>query len=360
MAENSKIEWCDHTFNPWVGCSKVSPGCANCYAEANFDLRKHRVKWGPGNPRSRTSAENWKKPLKWDRAKFFCTECNNWHEDDWCEACGRTIDKPSRPKVFCSSLADWLDDEVPIELLANLLSLMNRCRNLDWLMLTKRPENFVARVGEAARFLMAQAEERPMGLMQDIGWIVNWLSGKVPPSNVWIGVSVEDQQRADERIPELLKIPAQIHFLSMEPLLGPVLLKEWMPFAVSHGLTEPSSGRWFGGIHWVIAGGESGVHARPLHPDWVRGLRDQCASAGVPFLFKQWGEWLPGEQTHDSGTGYRQCDTGEIYGSTGHPKRENFGTHPDRRSGNLITLKIGKKSAGRLLDGVKHNDFPIH
>ncbi len=111
-------------------------------------------------------------------------------------------------------------------------------------------------------------------------------------------------------------------------------------------------------IHWVICGGESGSKARPMHPDWARGLRDQCQAAGVPFFFKQWGEWLPGEATADSGTGYRRCDNGEIYGSTKYPKRDNFGTHPDKHSGNLITLRVGKKAAGRLLDGKEWSEFP--
>jgi protein gp37 len=255
VSANSKIEWTDHTFNPWEGCTKVSPGCANCYAETLVDKRYGRAKWGKGNPRRRTSATNWKQPLKWNREAT---------------PVGEAVSFP-RPRVFCASLADWLDDEVPIEWLADLLQLICDTPNLDWLLLTKRPENWEPRLFEIYDDDHAQYGARP--------WIGDWLDGNAP-SNVWIGTSVEDQTRANERVPELLKIPARIHFLSCEPLLGRIHLSTAAFFS------DKSFRR---GIHWVIIGGESGPNARPCHIEWIADLIQQCRLAGVAPFVKQLG-----------------------------------------------------------------------
>jgi protein gp37 len=245
MSENSKIEWTDHTFNPWIGCAKVSPGCAHCYAETLMDTRYGRVKWGKGQPRQRTSAANWRKPLQWNKATEGAKE---------------------RPRVFCASLADWLDDEVPVEWLADLLDMIRRTPSLDWLLLTKRPENWAKLMNWCFGRLMTLTHGGN-GLKEFVdAWIHD-----APPRNVWIGVTVEDQQRADERIPSILSIPARVRFLSCEPLL------EGVDFGN------------LAGINWVICGGESGPKAHPMHPDWARSLRDQCAAAGVPFYMKQMG-----------------------------------------------------------------------
>lgn len=258
--KDSKIEWTDHTFNPWIGCTKVSPGCANCYAERDMDHRRHRVKWGKGQPRSRISEYYWRQPLKWNKEGLICDLCGTNHTADL-QICSGWPDR--RPRVFCASLADWLDDEVPIEWLADLLRLIHQTPNLDWLLLTKRPENWGSRITQAHRH---NARELHRGSLE-MAW--HWTQG-VAPANVWLGVSVEDQQRADERIPELLKIPAKVRFLSCEPLLGSVRL--------------PTGCR---GIHWIIAGGESGPKARPMTVEWVQSIADQCASAGVAFFMKQ-------------------------------------------------------------------------
>lgn len=237
MSEETKIEWATHTWNPWEGCTKVSPGCKNCYAET----RNHRFKldnWGKGKPRRRTSAANWRKPHKWN------TEVEA-HPD-------------YRARVF-PSLCDWLDDEVPIEWLADFLKLIHDTPNLDWLLLTKRPENWGSRLAMACH---------------------DWGAGLFPP-NVWIGVSVEDQQRADERIPELLKIPAALHFLSVEPLLEEVDLK-----LCKYLGAQPANA---GHVDWVIAGGESGPSARPCHSEWVGSILGQCRMACVPVFVKQLG-----------------------------------------------------------------------
>jgi protein gp37 len=296
MGTNSKIEWCDHTFNPWEGCSKVSPGCAHCYAET----RNARFgggtapNWGPGAPRRRTSAQNWKQPLKWNR-----------------EAAPGT-----RPRVFCASLADWLDDEVPALWLSDLLNLIRVCRNLDWLLLTKRPQNCGPR-------LEAVAKEGGIGAQI----ASEWLAGR-PMGNIWVGTTVEDQKRADERILMLVDIPARRRFLSCEPLLGPVDLQ----YAAFNGADSLTS---IAGIHWVICGGESGPGARPMHPDWARSLRDQCEAAGIPFFFKQWGEWLPMDQIGD---------------------RSHARNHTT--NGDCELMAVGKAAAGRFLDDVRHSAFP--
>ena len=350
MAENSKIEWTDSTWNPWIGCTKVSPGCANCYAETLMDTRYGRVKWGKGNPRSRTSESNWKLPLRWNDTAI-CNECGEHSKIariagnlGKCPVCHK--DAMRRPRVFCSSLADWLDDEVPVEWLADLLALIHATPNLDWLLLTKRPQNWGHRVNYSAAYLLAA--KLPAG-----EWAAQWTTGH-HPSNIWIGTTVEDQARADLRIPELVQIPAKVRFLSCEPLLGPVNLKleRWRcnSYDVLKGPVLKLSGEisWkMDGesmIHWIISGGESGHGARPMHPVWAMALRDQCAAAGVPFLFKQWGEWQPFGQ----GAAYMDYFKRSILiphgpGSTGWPM-----------------YLVGKKEAGRLIDGVEHNGFPVN
>lgn len=242
----TNIEWCSsrrpdgtlppgYTFNPWYGCTRVSPGCMRCYAETLMDTRYHKVEWGPGRQRKRTTAEYWKQPLRWDRAAAAAGE---------------------RHRVFCASLADVFDPEVPDEWRADLYLLIRATPNLDWLLLTKRPEK-----------------------MRD--WVLS-AGGDYP--NVWLGVSVEDQQRADERIETLMLTPAVVRFLSVEPLLGPIHIKRWT--IREHGLRAIGAKP---GLGWVIVGGESGPGARPINPEWVRSIRDACVSARVPFFFKQWG-----------------------------------------------------------------------
>jgi len=251
MGANTTISWCNHTFNPWEGCTNVSPGCAHCYAEthnARFGGGT-APNWGKGAPRRRTSAANWKQPLKWNREAEGCNL-------DQCDVCG----DGRRPRVFCASLADWLDDEVPIAWLEDLMLLTAVTPNLDWLLLTKRPQNWQRRMNEVD---------------------CRWADGAIP-SNIWVGVSVEDQQRADERIPQLLAIPARVRFLSVEPLLGPVNLAYTCFNGADSFGTLP-------GIHWVIVGGESGHKARKLDVAWVSSLVSQCRAAGVPCFVKQLG-----------------------------------------------------------------------
>jgi protein gp37 len=218
MGENSKIEWTDHTFNPWVGCMKVSPGCKNCYAE-ELMTRKGRWAntWGPAqtSERIKTSDDNWRKPLRWNR---------------------QAQKEGRRFKVFCASLADVFEDNPQVyDWRLQLFSLISETPNLDWQILTKRPE-----------FARAFFEKRPHLL---------W-------PNVWLGTSVENQEQADKRTPELLRTPAQVRFLSCEPLLEPVRLADaWL-----YDYVTDRRDACF--IDWVIVGGESGPQARPMHPDW--------------------------------------------------------------------------------------------
>ncbi len=282
MGTQSKIEWTDHTFNPWIGCTKVSPGCANCYAESLMDTRYHRVKWGKGNPRARTSVDNWKLPVRWNRDAAY-DEINHADEINL----GKDLGEYARPRVFCASLADWLDDEVPIEWLSDLLKLIHDTPNLDWLLLTKRPGSWRDRMCAAMQhvdsmWLSGKSERSDLAK-----WIGGWIECCEPhrgmallPSNVWVGTTVENQEMADKRIPLLLDIPAKIRFLSVEPMLEPVDL-EYSCFNGSDSFgTMP-------GIHWVICGGESGANKRPFSIEWARDLRDQCGGGRVPFFMKQ-------------------------------------------------------------------------
>ena len=306
MSENTKIEWCDHTFNPWEGCQKVGPGCDHCYAET----RNARfgggvaVNWGPGAERRRTSPANWHKPLAWNaaHAEFFAQH-------------GR------RQRVFCASLADVFDNAVETQWVADLWLLVAATPNLDWLILTKRIGNAKGR------------------LPRDFN-ATDW-------PNVWLGATIVNQEEADRDIQKLLAVPAAKRFLSMEPLLGPVDLSRWIEPAgldTDLGLSNP-------GIDWVIVGGESGPGARPMHPDWARSLRDQCEAAGVPFLFKQWGEWNPGNVY--AAIYAKKCVRIDKSGAV-HPYPPGFSV----KSGDWCMHKVGKKAAGRELDGIKHNGFP--
>ncbi|KUZ98130.1 hypothetical protein WI40_14095 [Burkholderia ubonensis] len=321
MSENSKIEWTDHTFNPWEGCQKVGPGCDHCYAEtrnARFSGGT-AVNWGPGAPRRRTSPANWRKPLAWNRtAGMFYAQ----H--------GR------RQRVFCSSLADVFDNGVDPAWRRDLFALVANTPNLDWLLLTKR-------IGNASDMIVNALRQQP-GLSAPPPW---------PWPNVWLGATIVNQAEADRDIPKLLEVPARVRFLSMEPLLGPVDLYDWIgPWGEPHELQAPAM------LDWVIVGGESGPGARPMHPDWARSLRDQCAAAGVAFNFKQHGEWAPG--SGDFGAG--RFETAAIARDgrivPGGHRVEDYPTGAASGDGWSMVHRAGKRAAGRLLDGHTHDEFP--
>lgn len=347
MADQSKIEWTDSTFNPWIGCTKVSPACDHCYAAVSTPSRTLGIEWGAGKPRHRTSAEYWQQPLRWNEQAFGeCRMCG-WrgemrqclsvpHPDDGspvrgCPRCRSVGVDPARRRVFCASLADVFDNEVDPQWRVDLFRLIAATPNLDWLLLTKR-------IGNAPQMI----HDAILGVPEQHGR--SW-------PNVWLGATICNQAEADRDIPKLLATPASVRFLSMEPLLGPVDLRLVNLATEDDGplddisdepLTEAGLG-----IDWIIAGGESGHGARPMHPDWARSLRDQCKAAGVPFLFKQWGEWAPTTVP---------C---EPWPPAPDPNLILLdGEWQGRVRTSWYMRRVGKKNAGRLLDGIEHNGHP--
>lgn len=291
MGENSGIQWTTHTFNPWVGCQRVSPGCTNCYAEAydkrvggrpksqRADPNVPELRWGPRAPRVRTSAANWRQPLKWNAAA---------------KAAGQ------QHRVFCSSLADVFEDRRDLDAArADLLDLISRTASLDWLLLTKRPGNVMP--------LLRGIDNIDGATVRAVNFAQRWVGG-APPANVWLGTTVEDQQRANERVPELLSVPARVRFLSCEPLLEHVDVSRWLwpacwhwdakfrtseeaqaagAYAEKRPQSLVAAGSSF--IDWIIIGGESGPGARPFHLDWARSLMTQARAAGAAPFVKQLG-----------------------------------------------------------------------
>lgn len=320
--KDSNIEWTDHTANFWWGCHKVSAGCQNCYAEA-WANRWGKSIWGPPKTTSREYKKAaWKDVLKWNK---------------------QAGDQGVRYRVFVQSMSDFFEDHPQVtEWRRDALDLMDRCRNLDFQVLTKRSENIIRMI------------ESGTGRHVDA-----WLSDN---NHVWIGTSVENQAAADERIPHLLQVPAAVRFLSCEPLLGPVSLDRWFGLQPGNRWAEclcdeidPAdrpcitceARRALGeksGIHWVIVGGESGTKARPMHPDWARSIRDQCQNAGVPFFFKQWGEHYPAGQF---------SNMPEIA-----PSKPISVTTIAYDGGRVDFWRVGKRASGRLLDGREWNEVP--
>lgn len=316
MAQNSTIEWTHHTFNPWEGCTKIGPGCDHCYAETRNN-RFRGGNWGPGAPRRKTSESNWRQPIKWNK---------------------QAATNGTRYRVFCASLADVFDNEVDPQWRAELFLLIKQTPNLDWLLLTKRIGN--------ARAMLPD----------------DW--GRGYP-NVWLGISVVNQVEADRDIQKLSDTPAHLRFLSIEPLLGSIDLrfptKTWAEDRCDHCCNGDRCGdsthhdrgncpfcRGSGRqkvVDWVILGGESGPGSRPMHPDWARALRDQCEATGVPFLFKQWGEWAPEREI-------------AVDGSPLSMTWQNNSVLHICEGGERV-YRAGKKLAGRTLDGKLHDEYPI-
>lgn len=326
MSTNTKIEWCDATFNPWIGCTKVSPGCDHCYAECSTPARTLQVNWGPGAPRRRTSAANWNLPKRW-----------NAQADAFMAQHGR------RQRVFCASLADVFDNAVDPQWRADLFGLIQQTPNLDWLLLTKRIGNVRGMLAE-----LAHGNDPDLSLLD-----------MMPPPNVWIGATIVNQAELDRDLPKLYAAPACVRFLSIEPLLAPVTLDYW-PIFDEH--EKPL-------LHWVIVGGESGPNARPMHPTWARNLRDQCEAAGVPFLFKQWGNWRAAawfdgpDSEADSDDDFVDLDrTEHLFVAKDGRTWDTLGgrfMYPPLPLGHwCLMVNEGKKAAGRQLDGRTWDGFP--
>ena len=267
MAETTNIEWCHHTFNPWRGCTKISPGCANCYAEA-LSVRNPSVlgEWGPSGKRVIAAESYWKQPLVWNRKAQKAGE---------------------RRRVFCASLADLFEDRQELdEPLARVLKLIHLTPHLDWLLLTKRPELIGRRLEQVRKLASSTSQDISDGAeLAD-----QWIKGVAMP-NAWLGASVEDRQRAHERVSWLLQVPAAVHFLSLEPLLEEIGLARWIALN-RQGLAMEGHFP----LSWVIVGGESGRHARPCRVEWIRSIVEQCQVANVRVFVKQLGanvRWAP-------------------------------------------------------------------
>lgn len=315
MGARTGIEWCDATLNFWFGCTKISPACARCYAEA-WAKRSGMVGWGPHAERRR-AVNTLAKARKIERLY---------------KAEGR------RPFVFCNSLSDIFDLKVPIAWLHEAFDTMRATPWNIYLLLTKRPGNITERAAAA---------------------------GGLPP-NCAIGCTVINQEEADRDIPKLLLAAiatgALFAFLSIEPMLGPIDLA-WAissnPLDIAAGFLKRSHFspglETLRRIAWVIVGGESGGGARPLHPDWVRDLLFQCLAALTPFLFKQWGEWTPGENVkRQTGT----VETATWFDSRWDFDKESLANTDGHIDDEPDLYRVGKKAAGRRLDGVEHNGMP--
>lgn len=336
MADKTGIEWTDSTWNPVTGCAKVSQGCKNCYALRDWprmSANPNTVYYGREFTDVRCHRERLEQPIRWKKPRM----------------------------IFANSMSDLFHESVPDEFIDSVFAVMAIAEQHTFQVLTKRPERMLR--------YMSTLHSRSQEIAQAAMYVLNgkhWTdgdsmwdcvahrieAGSLP--NVWLGVSVEDQATADERIPLLLQTPAAVRWISAEPLLGPVDLdRVWLDY---------EGDTW---LDWVVAGGESGQKARPMHPDWVRLMRDQCAAAGVPFLFKQWGEWAPRSSCYHTLTnGMAAADVDP--GATQWPCiRLTPGGKNGRDLANVsggddcYMQKVGKKLAGRLFMGQQHDGYPI-
>ncbi len=339
MADTTKIEWCDATWNPVTGCSKVSTGCKHCFAERLFprvygSSQVEDAKTGEIRPRKFTDVachdDRLGMPLRWRKPRM----------------------------IFVNSMSDLFHDEVPDEFIDEVFAVMALAPRHIFQVLTKRPKrmrDYVTAPFAANRILSAMQRVAPDGV-----W--SWPTWDEAFRNVWLGVSVENQKTADERIPLLLRTPAAVRWVSYEPALGPVDMRPWLrlsKFKEDYAQLVARSGgedsipehlRWNGkeppSLHWIVCGGESGPGARPMHPDWARSIRDDCVAAGVPYFFKQWGAWHKTTARH--GTHWIT-----VLGET----RPRLGT-PLKDIPGVLIQNVGKKAAGRELDGRTWDEMP--
>lgn len=351
MSDKSKIEWTDATWNPVTGCEKVSQGCKHCYAERQWP-RFHGREWVDV-------------PLKGPIAKIYpeIPTVNIQRPFTHVMCHPERLDQPLRWKqprrIFVNSISDLFHDDVPDEFIARIFGAMAATQHHTFQVLTKRPErmrNFLVNCAWWEGWVTHNGSPVEKAY-QGNGIIVGSRQTGWPLPNVWLGVSVEDQSTADERIPLLLQTPAAVRWVSAEPLLGEISLERFLLSSYDKAAhdyqmlgTECRSNK----LNWIVAGGESGPKARPMHPDWIRSLRDQCDERGTPFLFKQWGEWVPGldasnEQIDAARSGAWVHLAGGIHDGN---DKDVF------LKGDGHVLRVGKKSAGRLLDGVLHDDYP--
>jgi len=344
MGRNSKIEWTEDTWNPITGCSKVSQGCKNCYAEREWPRLVHLPAYkGRAFTDVACQPERLGRPLSWTKPRM----------------------------IFVNSMSDLFHEDVPDEFIDSVFGVMWAClwgRNEKpghiFQVLTKRAERMRNYLQQDRRKHWATAAVHHGGGIDPDGIWDQVMDAEGPHPRIWLGVSVEDQAAADERIPLLLQTPAAVRWVSAEPLLGPVDLGE-LPSHSGIGRYLDSlsnAGCEYadvpGKLDWVVVGGESGHNARPMHPDWARSLRDQCAAAGVPFLFKQWGEFVTGRQSeHGLNYCYDNARTGGWVEPNGNYSIGEKAA-PVSPIASEHVFKLGKKAAGRLLDGAQHDGYP--
>ena len=343
MAQGTKIQWTDETWNPVTGCTKVSQGCKHCYAEREWPRMTKLVPAYAGRDFTdvRTHGDRLDQPIRWAKRRM----------------------------IFVNSMSDLFHSAVSDEFIDSVFGVMWAClygrKEQDghiFQVLTKRADRMRDYLSTDRREAWAQAAVRHGGGIDPDGLYDQTMDlARAPHPRIWLGVSVEDQASADTRIPLLLRTPAAVRWISAEPLLGPVdLAPAYLPCPNAENVTmDPETGGYECcsscdytggsdelGIDWVVIGGESGPKARPMHPVWARSLRDQCAAASVPFLFKQWGEWIDDDNIASANLRAPQiADPNEF-----------FSEH-DWKDG-LSSWRVGKKLAGRLLDGVLHDGYP--
>jgi len=379
MGANTRIEWTNATWNPITGCAKVSQGCKHCYAERDWARLQHLPSYrGRAFTDVACHPERLDQPLRWTRPRL----------------------------IFVNSMSDLFHPDVPDSFIDQVFAVMALAPKHTFQVLTKRAERMRSYLSDPhAEERIGQAEAE-FAKLSDFYKLKAGASNvhvgcrrHLPLPNVWIGVTVEDQAAADERIPLLLDTPAAVRWISAEPLLGPVDLRHindgkefneidcltpwtWeQEVDAWRGLSatwESDFSDWYNGtkvdaigpmhnkLDWVVVGGESGPKARPMHPEWARSLRDQCAAAGVPFLFKQWGEWVPRSDCYHTFEDGKSCADYDP-GATQWPCiRLTESGHDGRRLENedggdsAYMQRVGKKAAGRLLDGVVHDEFPLN
>lgn len=370
MADRSKIEWTEATWNPITGCTLVSEGCRHCYAArlAATRLKHHPSRAGLARINAASEAkftgevrfnEQWlDQPLRWRRARM----------------------------IFVCAHSDAFHESVPDEWLDKIFAVMALSPQHTFQVLTKRPEPMREYLrARAGNWMLRWPYAVPIGLRMSKYEATSRLGANGPEAaalykarpvvfplpNVWLGVSAEDQRAADARIPLLLATPAAKRFVSYEPALGPIDFnhvreslegESFIIFDALHKKDSLNKGDPAPGLDWVIAGGESGPNARPAHPDWFRQCRDQCAAAGVPFFFKQWGEWGPDEGPRTDGSDpimEARARCGWWSGKEWRFEPNGYRVDLDASAGHgEWVYRLGKKRAGAILDGREHREFP--
>ena len=373
----TKIQWTEETWNPVAGCSVVSPGCTNCYA---MRRQAPRLAANPATPQYHGTIQKTKAGAVWTGKIGIAGDT--------------TFLKPlhtRRPTMwFVNSMSDLFHENVTDEVIDRVFAIMALCPQHTFQILTKRSarmrdymndERAPFRIPRVILDMWADGSRRVRDVAASPDWPVKTVGNIDDPDdveltawplpNVWLGVSVEDQTRADERIPGLLATPAAIRFISAEPLLGPVDLtnlgggcwseswdalkgKHWVAGAGSINSSTHKAPR----LDWVIVGGESGKGARPMHPDWARSIRDQCAAAAVPYFFKQWGEYLGGEASDHGDTVWFDAASSRRHSRYIQNKDAFNWFDPDKAPDGPAWLKTGTKAAGRMLDDREHNAMP--